>query len=133
MSPDVAEPRTFGITVLNAEGEVVTQRRGTIIPMTLRARQARVVANSPPPRSSVPCVRPHDRAPRSRSRRASRNHSPPRRTSGDDDADPPDGLAQVSRLRLAAERALDTGDFDLAVDLYARAEVTRFCVLWRQA
>jgi hypothetical protein len=127
MASDVGEPKT----------PVVRVTVDTSIPMVLQARPIRVIAISPPPSSppmpSVPRAQQQARAPRSRSRRTTRNHGPPRSTGTDDDPDPDDVTAEVERLRERCAAALDAGNDDLAIRLYAKAIVTHFACLWERA
>jgi hypothetical protein len=106
----------------------------TSIPMVLQARPTRVIAISPPPMPSVPRAQQQARAPRSRSRRTTRNHGPPRSTGADDDdPDPDDVPAEVERLHERCAAAFDAGNDDLAIRIYAKAIVTHFAYLWERA
>jgi hypothetical protein len=132
-------PGDFKVRVSDAEGE--REYTGTITPMRgLAARVARELPSptgSSAPALSMPSYRQQTRGPRSRRRRATRNHSPPRRTDGDDDADPErpplELAASLALLNAVCSESLDRGDMEAAEDAAAAAWAEQFVYHWRRA
>jgi hypothetical protein len=125
-------PSTFTVRTSDNSGENVKKHTGTVVSMP--GLSARVIETYGTPFTSVATPRQSARAPRPRRSRPARNRSPGRRTSGDDaDPDEDDVAAEVKRLHERCEAALDRGDNETAIRLYAEASIMHFAYLWERA